>query len=94
MNNSNHAAQVISDVMTQLTERSIKYGENERPGQMVFNALSTVRPDLANRLTDQDVPEALRPDPFYDDSKLEEFWDWLVTVLYEEQEQGDDASQL
>lgn len=42
-----------------------------RRGQAASNALYLLRPDLAAKVTASDL------DPFYDDAKVERFYEWL-----------------
>lgn len=42
-----------------------------RQGQAASNALYLLRPDLAAKVTASDI------DPFYDDSKIDRFYEWL-----------------
>lgn len=42
-----------------------------RRGQAWFNALHELRPDLANEIRGTDI------DPFYNDNKLPDAWEWL-----------------
>lgn len=44
---------------------------NERRGQATFNTLFATRPDLAEKV------RATNLDPFYDDSKLHEFYNFI-----------------
>ena len=50
-----------------------------RKGQIAYNVLSVVRPDLAHKINNTDL------DPFHDDDRLDNFWRWLAT-----QEPNDD----
>lgn len=51
---------------------------NERPGQATFNAVSVVRPDIANALRSTSL------DPFYDDDKIVPFLTYVYRMLEDE----------
>jgi hypothetical protein len=58
------------------------FGNVEREGQMAMNALFNVRRDLYDKVS------GTENDPFYDNNRLTDFWDWIATTLTEEQENG------
>lgn len=46
--------------------------EKERAGQALFNELSLIRPDLADKMRGRTA------DPFYDDTRLGLTWAWIA----------------
>lgn len=66
-----------------IRKREKQYGDEERLGQRIMNALYDTRPDLYAKL----INEPNRPDPFYDDEKVVEFWAWFNNVVQEEEKE-------
>jgi len=74
----NKKAEKISKITQEILRRQVEH-KGERPGQRVVNALATVDKVLYNKL--MELPAEDRPDPFYDDGKLEAFWQWFEGEL-------------
>lgn len=80
--NSNYVGEQMSLLHNEIMNNRSDFGSIHREGQMIMNALFTVRPDLYRMVTNTEN------DPFYDDNRVTQFWDWFATTLTEEQENG------
>lgn len=81
--NPNYVGEQIFKISSAVLDRHNHFNGIERKGQMAMNALHATRPDLYQRIMAEGGPDC-----YYDDSELENFWDWIATALTEEQERG------
>jgi len=70
--------QQISEIVGTVTQGYLKYQNTMRPGQITFNGLADLRPDLAEKITGTSA------DPFYNDGNLEAFWDKVTEIISDE----------